>query len=258
MLSRQESLWNLMVNHVIHVLLLRAGIILLVFFASVTVLISGCVTPAYYEYDASFSVHRIFERSLSGVESVVTIVSPTVSSDSAKAYPDTLKYIIVNGDTAYRHPVPTLSPVFDSAAPYHTDGTINFVTLVYDSLTILDTTYEAGLTATINAPMYGDTIQRANGLNVSYQTNAGSASSLRCFLQISDSSTFYSNDVLLGSTGTIDFPASNLAALHSGILWADLQVGESATDYFITYITYYEIIVEHQVIMDHIVAYALH
>ena len=228
------------------------------FLAVVTTLLSGCVTPAYYEYDASFSVHRISERSLAGVESVVTIVSPTVSSDSAKAYPDTLRYIIVNGDTAYRHPVPALSPVFDSAAPYHTDGTINFVTLVYDSLTILDTTYESALSSAITAPPYGDTIERARGVNVSYQSSAGSASSLRCFLQISDSSTFISNDILLGSSGTINFPSSNLTTFKPGTLWSDLQTGESATDYFITYITYYEIIVEHQVITDRIVAYPLH
>ncbi len=227
------------------------------FFVIVSALLSGCVTPAYYEYDASFSVHRISERSLAGVERVVTIVSPTVSSDSAKAYPDTLKYIIVNGDTAYRHPVPTLSPVFDSAAPYHIDGTINYVTLVYDSLSILDTTYETALSSAITAPPYGDTIERSSGVNVSYQSTAGSANSLRCFLQISDSSTFISNDVILGSTGTINFPASNVAVLKPGTLWADLQIGESATDYFITNITYYEIIVEHQVIMDRIVAYPL-
>ncbi len=235
-----------------------AAVVLFALFVVTSAMFSGCVTPAYYEYNASFNVHRISERSLSGVERVVTIVSPTVSSDSAKAYPDTLRYIIVNGDSAYRHPVPSLLPVFDSVAPYHTDGTINFVTLVYDSLTILDTTYESNLTALIEAPPYGDTIQRANGVNVSYQTSAGSANSLRCFLQISDSSIFISDDVLLGSTGTINFPASNLTAMHSGTLWADLQIGESATDYFITYITYYEIIVEHQVIMDCIVAYPLH
>lgn len=238
--------------------LYRSRLFVVSFFGSLAVaVISGCVTPAYYEYDASFSVHRISERSLAGVERVVTIVSPTVSSDSAKAYPDTLKYIIVNGDTAYRHPVPALSPVFDSATPYHTDGTINYIALVYDSLTILDTTYENALSSAITAPTYGDTIQRANGVNVGYQSNAGSASSLRCFLQISDSATFLSNDVLLGSSGTINFPASNIAPLKPGTLWADLQIGESAADYFITYITYYEIIVEHQVILDRIVAYPL-
>ncbi len=219
--------------------------------------LAGCVTPAYYEYDASFTVHRILERSLSGTESAITIVAPTISSDSAKAYPDTLKYIIVNGDTAYRHLVPGTLPIFDSAAPYHTDGTINYISLVYDSLTILDTTYETALSASITAPTYGDTIQRSNGVNIGYQSTAGSASSLRCFVQISDSSNFLSNDVLLGSTGTVDFPASSLASLKPGTLWADLQIGESATDYFITYISYYEIVVEHQVIEDRIVAYPL-
>jgi hypothetical protein len=224
---------------------------------SISLFLAGCVTPAYYEYDASFSVHRISERSLAGVESVATIVSPTISSDSAKTYPDTLKYIIVNGDTAYRHLDPGTPPIFDSAAPYHTDGTINYVSLVYDSLTILDTTYENALSASITAPSYGDTIQRANGVNVGCQTTAGSASSLRCFLQISDSSIFLSNDVLLGSSSTVNFPASSLAPLKPGTLWADLHIGESATDYFITYITYYEIIVEHQVVEDRIVAYPL-
>jgi hypothetical protein len=218
---------------------------------------TGCVTPAYYEYDASFTVHRILERSISGTESAITIVTPTISGDSAKAYPDTLKFIIVNGDTAYRHLIAGTQPIFDSAAPYHTDGTINYVTLVYDSLTILDTTYETALSSSITAPPFGDTVQRGNGVNVGYQSTAGSASSLRCFLQISDSSTFLSNDVLLGSGGTIDFPASSLALLKPGTLWADLQIGESATDYFITYITYDEIVVEHQVILDRIVAYPL-
>ncbi len=45
--------------------------------------------------------------------------------------------------------------------------------------------------------------------------------------------------------------------LKPGTLWADLQIGESATDYFITYIAYDEIIVEHQAFVDRIVAYPL-
>jgi hypothetical protein len=219
--------------------------------------LSGCVTPAYYEYDAAFDVHRISERSLSGAESIVTIVSPIVSSDSAKAYPDSLRYIIVNGDTAYRHSVSALTPVFDSAAPYHTDGTINYVALVYDSLTIRDTTYETGFSAAITAPPYGDTIQTANDAIFSFQSIAGSANPLSCFMEISDSSSFYSNDIVLGAIGTVDFPASSLKTLQPGILWADLRVAESATDYFITNIQYYEIIVEHQVDLDRIVAYHL-
>lgn len=225
--------------------------------AAMTGVCSGCVTPAIYEYDASFDVHQISERSQSGAERIFTIVSPTVSSDSSRAYPDTLKYIIVNGDTAYRHAAPGLAPVFDSAAPYHTNGAINFISLVYDSLTILDTTYETNLEAAITAPTYGETIHRANGVNIGYQSSAGSSSSLRCFLQISDSLTFYSNDVSLGRSGIIDYPASDLKSMKAGTLWADIEVGASATDYFITYIQYYDIVVEHRVVIDRIVAYPL-
>ena len=114
--SIQKSLRHILTAYIIHFRSRRTMAILFASLAAASEALSGCVTPAYYEYDAAFDVHRISERSLSGAESIVTIVSPIVSSDSAKAYPDSLRYIIVNGDTAYRHSVSALTPVFDSAA----------------------------------------------------------------------------------------------------------------------------------------------
>jgi hypothetical protein len=230
--------------------------------------ISGCVWPPdstdvynnqYYPYNAGFDVHRVSQRSLTGVETVATTISPYYNS---YYYSDSIRYILVNGDTAYRHPVIALPPVYDSAVPFHTDGSANFVTFVYSSLTFTDTSYESGLTALITAPKPGDTTQRASDLLVSYQTNNGAtANNQNGYVQITDSSHFYTQTLNYTYSGTLDFPTSEMGIFQGNTLWIDLHFTEVASDevhivnpnLYSNYIS-----VQREVDIDRIVAYPLH
>jgi hypothetical protein len=187
--------------------------------------LAGCVwapdskTPTYNEVPYyTYAVHRIAERSILGVESIVTIVTPQIDED-VYAPEENLQFILVNGDTAYRHPVLVLPPVFDSSAPYHIDGTANFVTLVFPTSSIIDTSYVTSGTPLITAPAFGDTIVRASDGIFGYQTNTAE----RYSLQVTDSIHFYSQ-FLDSSAGFIDFPATEMETFQQGTMWADLNV----------------------------------
>jgi hypothetical protein len=226
-------------------------------------LLAGCVWPPdstatgnnqgnNYPNYSSFYVHRISQRSLSGAETLVTIVSPDYYN-TFEAYPDSVQYIVVNGDTAYRHPVIPFPPVYDSAAPYHLDGSVNFVTIVYASTSITDTTYDADLLAQITEPTPGDTIQRTSDAIFGFQTEVQSSSSQSATLQLTDSVQFYPRSVE-SNNGTIDFPYYDLETFQPGTLWADLQLVE--TEYVNNY--NYEYQNQRVVTLDRIIAYPLH
>lgn len=234
--------------------------------------IAGCVwppdsTPTGYNnnttYYSGFIVRHISERTLSGTESLVTLVSP--ASEIADYYysyyyPDSIRYIIVNGDTAYRRPVYLLPAVYDSSAPYRVDGTANFVTIVYPSFTISDTTYEGSLFAQITAPAYGDTVSRVTDALFSYQTNTSQYSYPSGSFSITDSVSFYSQALNYGNMGTLDFPVNDLASFHPGTLWADLKVlsnNQNDGVFISSGPPYYQIYLSHEVDLDRIVAYPL-
>jgi hypothetical protein len=182
-------------------------------------------TPRPYLY---YNVHCISQRSVSGVESVVTIVLPYESYYyGAAPESDSLRYILVNGDTAFRHPTISSSIVYDSAAPYKIDGSENIVELVYPSISINDTSYVTDLNAQITSPPYGDTILRTSDAIFGYSTSLYSAE-----FQVSDSLNFYpqsidaqnyNNSVGLYS-GAVDIPVNEMEIFRPGTLWADLTV----------------------------------
>ena len=230
--------------------------------------ISGCVWPPdstdvnnnqYYPYNAGFDVHRVSQRSLTGVESVATTISPYYTS---YYYSDSIRYILVNGDTAYRHPIISLPPVYDSTVPFHVDGSANFVTFVYSSLTFTDTSYESGLSAQITAPKPGDTVQRSADLLVSYETNSGAtANNQSGYIQITDSSHFYTQTLNYTYSGTLDFPTSEVGIFQGNTIWIDLHFTEEASDnvrivnpnFYNNYIN-----VQREVDLDRIVTNPLH
>jgi hypothetical protein len=213
-----------------------------------------------FPYNPGYDVHRVSQRSLAGVESIATTISPYVLEYYTPSYPDSVRYIIVNGDTAYRHPFISLPPVYDSAVPFHVDGSANFVTLVYSSLSITDTSYENGLTAQITSPKYGDTVLRSNDMLVGYETYSSSTASLEnSFLTITDSALSYSQSTDNDYTGALDFPSNDLESLQGRTVWVDLHLTEEAYNEVYTpnyYDNYYEFYRE--VDVDRIVAYPLH
>src|SRR5437879_428440 len=100
------------------------------------VAVSGCVWPPDpHTLTApldlvSFDVHKTTNRWLNGSDHVTTIVTP----DYADYYfyggtTDTARYIIVNGDTAYRH-LGDYSPTYNTNVIYHTDGSPNTIIIV--------------------------------------------------------------------------------------------------------------------------------
>ena len=246
-------------------LFLAIPILLLGFFG-------GCVWPPdstatgnnqqnIYPYNAGYDVHRVSQRSVTGVETIATTVSPY--DQDYPYYPDSVHYILVNGDTAYRHPVITLPPVYDSAVPYHVDGSANFVTLVYSSLSITDTSYENGLTVQITKPQYGDTIQRTTDIIMGFNIqNSGTANFQNASLLLTDSLNPYSQPIYYTyatTTGTLDFPSNDIASFQGNTVWADLHLTEEANDnvYTPTYYDNYSTIYR-EVNVDRIVAYPLH
>ncbi len=234
-------------------------------------LLGGCVWPPdstatgnnqenIYPYNAGYDVHRVSQRSLGGVETIATTVSPYDEYYSS-SYPDSVRYILVNGDTAYRHPVIALPPVYDSAVPYHVDGSANFVTLIYSSLSITDTSYENGLTAQITAPKYGDTIQRSTDAIIGFDiTNSSTSNFQSGSIQLTDSLNPYSQPIYYEYTSSsVDFPSNDIASLQGNTVWADLHFTEEANDnvYAPTSYDNYSTIYR-EVEIDRIVAYPLH
>jgi hypothetical protein len=189
-------------------------------------LLAGCVWPPdstqlpnpYYNQEyASYLVQHISERSLAGVEQTITLVSP---DNSYYSYSDSVRYILVNGDTAYSHPVISMPPVYDSSAPYHVDGSANFVTVVFPSSSITDTNFVSNLTIQITAPPYGDTISRLNDALFGYRAN--SDFSYTGTFQITDSVLYYSQSLNL-NTGAVDFPVTEVQTFKPGTIWASLS-----------------------------------
>ncbi len=234
--------------------------------------LAGCVWPPdstptgnnqqIFPYNPGYDIHRVSQRSISGVESIATTISPYGLEYYTSQYPDSVRYILVNGDTAYRHPIITLPPVYDSAVPYHLDGSANFVTLVYSSLSITDTSYENGLTAQITAPKYADTVPRTSDLLIGFQTYASSSASSNYedgYVEITDSALSYSQSLENEYTGALDFPSNDLESFQGNTVWINLHFTEVANDdVFVPnyYDNYYEI--EREVDVDRIVAYPLH
>ncbi len=232
--------------------------------------ISGCVWPPdstlvginqpYYPNDAGFVVHRVSERSLVGVESIVTTISPYTLVNYSPYYPDSVHYIIVNGDTAYRHPIITLPPIYDSAVPYHVDGSANFVTLAYSSLSITDTSYENGLTVQITSPNFGDTIPRSTDALIRYNiANSGTANFQSASVTLTDSINSYTQPIDYVYSNSVDFPSNDLATFQTGTLWVHLNLIEAANDN-VSYPNYYGeyYYMQRQVNFDRVVAYPLH
>jgi hypothetical protein len=231
--------------------------------------LAGCVWPPdstptgniqqNFPYNSGYDVHRVSQRSIAGVESVVTTIAPY----NEEYYPyntDSVRYILVNGDTAYRHPILALPPVYDSAVPFHVDGAANFVTLIYYSFSITDTSYENALTAQITSPKYGDTIPRSTDLFIGFQSNSSTTSNSESgYITITDSALSYSLYTDNENTGTLDFPSNDLESFQGNTLWADLYFREVASDNIYapnSYGNYNEI--QREVDVDRIVAYPLH
>jgi hypothetical protein len=217
-------------------------------------LLAGCVwppdsteVPPFYPPYLSYDIHRISQRSLAGVETVSTIVSP--SANEYSAYPDSLLYILVNDDTVFRHPTITSTPVLDSSAPYRFDGSTNIVVFIFPSESIFDTSYVYNVSAQITSPPYGDTIKRTTDALFAYQTDEDGYGGN---FQITDSINFYSQP-LDSYNETLDFPANEMETLRAGTLWADLQVQSVAESSN----TYYNYIENRTVELDRIVAYPL-
>ncbi|HEY3876166.1 MAG TPA: hypothetical protein VGM92_11875 [Candidatus Kapabacteria bacterium] len=204
-----------------------------------------------YSFETGFLVHRISQRSIAGTESVQTVVSPYYS-----AYPDSTLYLIVNGDTAYRHPILLFPPSYDSSAPYRVDGSANIVQLVYPSFSISDTSYDQEFSAQITAPAYGDTIYRAKGVLIGVTVMPGSTSGYgNSFVELTDSNYFYSQSLDYEFNTTASFPSNELETFTGNIAWADLHFTEISEDYPI-YPNSYSF--RREVDVDRIVAYPLH
>jgi hypothetical protein len=225
--------------------------------------LGGCVWPPdstptgnnqqNYYYNAAYDIHRISERSLSGSESVITLVSPLISNSSNQYYYDSIRYIIVNGDTAYRRPTVLSPSVLDSAAPYKFDGSLNVVTLIFPSSSVTDTSIVYIVAPQITSPVYGDTIQRTSDAFFGYQTDV---SSYGWTFQVSDSVNYFPQSIYNSNStrGTIDVPENELQTLQPGTLWADLTVSASVASYNTSYFDNFERTAE----LERVVAYPLH
>ncbi len=220
--------------------------------------LAGCVwapdptvIPEVNYQPASFSIHIVSERSVAGTERVTTVVEPYLNNNNYlyEGYNDSVEYIIVNGDTAYRHPVPTQPPVFDSSAMYHVDGTLNYVTMVFPSFTTTDTTYESDFMDSITAPRFGTTIHRDSDAYFSYEINSGyDYASMQ--LQITDSIEHFDESLDEGS-GSIDVPMNEMQLFQPGTLWVELHFSETEP------LDHTEYSIDRQITLDRIVAYPL-
>ena len=130
---------------------------------------------------------------------------------------DSLHYLLVNGDTAYRHPIFSLPPLLDSSAPYHLDGSANFVTFVFPSTSFVDTSYVSSGLPKITDPALDDTLSKTSEAVFHYQLNNANYFTF----QITDSNNFFKQQYDT-AIGTNIFPASELDSLRSGTVWADL------------------------------------
>jgi hypothetical protein len=225
-----------------------------------TLAYSGCVWPPddtevpipYNNVQSVYlAVHRISERTIAGQESVITIISPDYAD--ATSGTDSVQFIIVNGDTAYRHPVSALPPSYDSAAPYHIDGTANFVTFVFPSFSLRDTSYESDIIAAIIQPPYGDTLQRMSDVPFGFQTSVETSYIQSATLEVTDSLQSY-NEPIETNTGTIDVPYNEMETFQPGTLWAELHLVNIVESYNSNNY-YYENV--RRIMLDRIVAYPL-
>ena len=178
-----------------------------------------------------YQVHLISKRMLDGSETMTTVVSPMLSY-----YPyeygyyneyDSVRYIIVNGDTTFRHPIQAFPAVSDSSAPYRFDGTPNYVTFVYDRSTATDTSKITFGPASITWPVQGSTIQRDTFLTVNYREPTNDLSYNFLTIEVTDSITNFVSHFtgVSGSqdVGRIDIDESYMSAFKGNTLWVILH-----------------------------------
>ncbi|MDP4198988.1 MAG: hypothetical protein Q8922_06545 [Bacteroidota bacterium] len=193
--------------------------------------VAGCVWAPQSELVPSpfigidYQVQQTRSRSLDGAEHTATIVTP-VSQYAEYGYNssgDSVLYIIVNGDTAYRHPVSGMPPQVDSAAPFHLDGTLNTVVIIYPSAARADTTYPSGFLADIASPAIGDTLSRTEDVSFTVRTQILEHPFVSGNFNLTDS---IGNFSILVNTDQqqIGVTASKLAGFRPGTVWAELHL----------------------------------
>ncbi len=208
---------------------------------------SGCIwqpdsSVVEYPYSVGYDVHIISQRNLDGSEHLITYVVPSRYGSSD------LQYILVNGDTVYRH-LDNRQPItIDSSAPFHLDGTQNIVTLVFPNVSVPDTSYEPQLKGTITAPAVGDTVFRSKDTEIDYTASFDPMFiEDNAQLQITDSVHFITPTDTWGNA--YDLTSSEMQNFQPGTLWVELSLSEylSANSYYYLYESdrtiYYERIV---------------
>lgn len=106
--------------------------------------------------DGTLGVEIDSMRTLAGAEYFTEFVYPNTR--------DSVQYIIVNGKIVWQ-----ATPFWiDSAAPYHFDGRTNSVSMVWPSISKMDTESIVDTGDEILSPTFGDTIVRLNGVTIRY------------------------------------------------------------------------------------------
>jgi hypothetical protein len=206
-----------------------------------------------------YQVHIISKRLLDGTEQIATIIAP-IAPTYAYSYEyyylnlyDSVRYIIVNGDTAYRHPVSFFPAVYDSAASYHFDGTANIVTFVYDAKSITDTSHQNFTFGSITWPESASPILRDTDLIVNYRMPASNFAYLSGILEVTDSITNVVENIG-NDVGRTYVSKEEMKRFKGGMLWVILH--ESAEESEGPNYPYYNYL-DHYIYYDRMVAYAL-
>jgi hypothetical protein len=222
--------------------------------------LAGCIwqpdptqNPIFYS-DVSFDAHVVSYRSLDGTEHTITAINPAFDGDIYGDFEyngllaDSVRYIVVNGDTAYRHPSSQSPKVYDSSSTYHIDGSRNIVTLVFPGYSLNDTNYDS-LVAQITSPPPGSTLGRTTDGLFTFQTDLVDISGLSGSMQLTDSNGISFTNQLLGfvDTGTVDFTYNQMTEFNPGNLWAVLHL-----DYYDEDSPFYT---ERHTALDRIIAY---
>jgi hypothetical protein len=204
-----------------------------------------------------YQVHLISKRLIDGTEQRATIIAPLpLEYPYEYNYPyyyDSVRYIIVNGDTAYRHPVAIFPAQYDSAAPFHFDGTANVVTFIYGSTSVTDTSNESFTPGSITWPTAGTTISRDTNLTVNFREPSDNFVSITGRVEITDSIT---NDIEYASVdvGSVEFEADQMMRFGGNIIWVILHenVQEVQGQSYPNYQS-----IDHSITFDRLVAYSL-
>lgn len=217
--------------------------------------LAGCVwpptsdvAPPAYRDDLSFSVHQTINYRVAGGADTTNVVWPTSYYSGYYDYIDSVRYIIVNGDTAFRHPSHSNAPVLDSSVRYFIDGRQNVVSMIFTTNSRTDTISESGLQAGITAPAIGDTILRDSAATWYYATDEFTPGSYNMLVTVTDSLHPYS-EATTSDVGSIEFRAGELTRFRSGPLWVMLRVTSHYNGYY-----YYT---QRTVLVDRVVPYVL-